>query len=76
MLSAPALNSVGRVHPVVRPNVDSDTSLSGMLRFLIVSKLDLPRTVTVLIPRSFGRGGPVDRSLGSFCRCRSVLVRP
>lgn len=75
VLSTPTMN-IKDVRPIIQPNMSDSASLDNVLEFLVMSGLNLPHAMAMLVPESFNEKNPISEDLKAFYEYHSILVEP
>ena len=76
VLSTPLLGDVRDIRPIVQPGMSDSASLDNVLEFLVMSGLDLPHAMAMLVPESFNDKNPISEDLKAFYEYHSILMEP
>ena len=76
VLSSPALGDIREIRPIVQPGMSDSASLDNVLEFLIMSGLNLPHAMAMLVPESFNEKNPISEDLKAFYEYHSILMEP
>ena len=76
VLSSPALGNIEELRPIIQPNMSDSASLDNVLEFLVMSGLNLPHAMAMLVPESFNEKNPISEELKAFYEYHSILMEP
>ena len=76
VLSTPTLGNVKDIRPIVQPDMSDSASLDNVLEFFVMSGLNLPHAMAMLVPESFNDKNPISEDLKAFYEYHSILMEP
>ena len=77
VLKAPALGSISEnVSPIIQPGMSDSASFDNVLEFFVRAGMDIPHSLSMLIPESYREGNPLRQSLKSFYEYHSIFMEP
>lgn len=76
VLSTQTLGNIKDIRPIIQPNMSDSASLDNVLEFLIMSGLNLPHAMAMLVPESFNDKNPISEDLKAFYEYHSILMEP